>query len=185
MALFMVGLLERNVCMNREDRIWESIVAVLVIGLSIGAWVVSASFQQGENGIVGPGLFPRVLGVLLIVSSVMVLFGSWRKPLTASSSKTGSSTAGSITAGSSTSNSSANSDHRFTWPKLLRVVGLLIAVAFTPLLLGQFGLLVTSVIMTVGVCFLLGAKWHEALIAGVVMLAFVYLVFMLLLKVGA
>jgi putative tricarboxylic transport membrane protein len=169
-------MLERNVCMNREDRIWESIVAVLVIGLSIGAWVVSASFPQGENGIVGPGLFPRVLGVLLIVSSVMVLFGSWRKPLTAGPSDTGSNKPDSST---------TESDQRFTWPKLLRVVGLLIAVAFTPLLLGQFGLLVTSVIMTVGVCFLLGAKWHEALIAGVVMLAFVYLVFVLLLKVGA
>jgi putative tricarboxylic transport membrane protein len=181
MAFFVVKSLERNVCMNREDRIWESIVAVLVIGLSIGAWVVSASFPQGENGIVGPGLFPRVLGVLLIVSSAMVLFGSWRKPLTASPSDTGPSTTGP----SRPNSSSADSDQRFTWPKLLRVVGLLIAVAFTPLLLGQFGLLVTSVIMTVGVCFLLGAKWHEALIAGGVMLAFVYLVFVLLLKVGA
>jgi putative tricarboxylic transport membrane protein len=153
--------------MDKETRIWESIVAALVIGLSVLAWVVSASFPKGESAIVGPALFPRVLGVILIVSSLVVLFNSWRSPLSVMTS------------------SATGSGKDFAWSKLARAFALLAAFALTPLLLAQFGLLITAVVLTVGVCFLLGAKWHEVLIAGAVMLVFVYLVFILLLKVGS
>jgi cell division protein FtsW (lipid II flippase) len=127
-----------------------------------------------------------VLGVILIVSSLIVLIGSWRPQtvLTQSapdSSQTDSSQLDSSQLDSSQLDSGQNHD-RF---KLLRVACLLIAVAFTPLMLGQFGLLITAVVLTVGVCFLLGAKWSEALIAGGVMLVFVYLIFIQLLRVQA
>lgn len=153
--------------MDKETRIWESIVAVLVIGLSVIAWVVSAEFPKGDNSLVGPALFPRVLGAILIFSSLIVLIGSWSKSIPSSIPDPSSQPASS----------------GFDRLKLLRVVGMLSALALTPLLLGQFGLLVTTILLTVGVCFLLGAKWYEALVAGGVMLGFVYLVFILLLKV--
>jgi putative tricarboxylic transport membrane protein len=162
--------------MDKETRIWESLVAIIVIGLSVGAWVVSAGFPKGDNSLIGPALFPRVLGVILIVSSLIVLIGSWRPQTVLTQSAPDSSQTD-----SSQTDSSQNHD-RF---KLLRVACLLIAVAFTPLMLGQFGLLITAVVLTVGVCFLLGAKWSEALIAGGVMLVFVYLIFIQLLRVQA
>jgi putative tricarboxylic transport membrane protein len=152
--------------MDKETRIWESLVAIIVIGMSVGAWVFSAGFPKGDNSLIGPALFPRVLAVILTISSLIVVIGSWR-PQTVMTAMP--------------SDASQNAD-RF---KLLRVAGLLVAVAFAPLMLGQFGLLVTSVVLTVGVCFLLGAKWSEALIAGGVMLVFVYLIFIQLLRVQA
>lgn len=156
--------------MDKETRIWESIVAVLVIGLSLIAWVVSAAFPKGDSALVGPTVFPRILGVILIVSSATVLLGSWRSRTPASASP------------DLTRAASSEVSDRF---KLVRVAGLLIALALTPLVLAQFGLLATAVALTVGVCFLLGAKWFEALIAGGVMLTFVYLIFIQLLKVQA
>jgi putative tricarboxylic transport membrane protein len=149
---------------NKESRIWESIVAVIPIALSAGAWVVSAAFPKGDNAIAGPALFPRVLAVIIIVSSLVVLITSWRNKIT-----------------------TPPSDSSLNLPvdrlKLVRVIGLLGAMAFAPLLLGQFGLVATAVVLTTGVCLLLGAKWYEALIAGVVMFAFVELIFVMLLKV--
>jgi putative tricarboxylic transport membrane protein len=182
--------------MDKETRIWESLVAGIVITLSIGAWVVSAGFPKGDNSLIGPALFPQVLGVILIVSSLIVLIGSWRPQTVPAKRATDSSQpnpsqsdssqfeSGQLESGqleSGQPNASQNSD-RF---KLLRVAGLLIALAFAPAMLGQFGLLITTVVLTVGVCFLLGAKWFEALIAGGVMLVFVYLVFIQLLRVQA
>jgi putative tricarboxylic transport membrane protein len=149
--------------MDKETRIWESIVAVLAILLSTTAWVVSASFPKGDNAIVGPALFPRVLGTIIIISSVVVLISSWRTKTNATPS-----------------DSSLNPPDRL---KLIRVAGLLGVLALAPLALGQLGLVATAVVLTVGVCFLLGAKWYEALIAGGVMLAFVELIFVMLLKV--
>jgi putative tricarboxylic transport membrane protein len=150
--------------MDKESRIWESIVAVIAIALSTGAWVVSAGFPKGDNAIAGPALFPRVLGVIIIISSVAVLISSWRSKIIATPA-----------------NSSLNLP--VDRLKLVRVIGLLGAMAFAPLLLGQIGLVATAVVLTSGVCLLLGAKWFEALIAGAVMFAFVELIFVMLLKV--
>jgi putative tricarboxylic transport membrane protein len=150
--------------MDKESRIWESLVAVIAIALSAGAWVVSAAFPKGDNAIAGPALFPRVLGVIIIISSLVVLISSWRTKVITSPA-----------------------DSSINLPvdrlKLVRVIGLLGTLAFAPLVLGQIGLVATAVVLTTGVCLLLGAKWYEALIAGAVMFAFVELIFVMLLRV--
>jgi putative tricarboxylic transport membrane protein len=164
MAFFLEFTRDRRQQMDKESRIWETIVAAIAITLSTGAWVVSAAFPKGDNAIVGPALFPRVLGVIVIISSLVVLIASWR-------SKT------------NTTPSISSINLSVDRLKLVRVIGLLGVMAFAPFLLGQFGLVATAVVLTTGVCLLLGAKWFEALIAGAVMFAFVELIFVMLLKV--
>ncbi len=146
--------------MDKETRIWESLVAALVMALSATAWIVSASFPKGDNPLVGPAVFPRALSIILVIASAMVLLGSWR---------------GLTTTGAT--------EDAFSWSKLARVIGVLAALAVCPVLLAPLGLLVTTVLLTIAVCMLLGAKPLESLMASGVMLVFVYLVFILLLKV--
>lgn len=150
----------------KETRVWETAVLAIVVFLSIGAWVVSGSFPKGDSPLVGPAVFPRVLGVILLVSSIAVFWQSRREALQASREAT----------------PSPEPEVPFNWFKLLRPIGVLVLFGFAPLLLANIGLLATVGIITVCVCLLLGAKPLETGIASLGMVGFVYLVFILLLK---
>jgi hypothetical protein len=147
--------------MDKETRIWETLVVLVVLGLSVTAWLVSGSFPKGDNPMVGPAVFPRILGAILLISSFGVLWQSWR--------------------GAAVANLAAP----FDWTKILRPIGVLALFGLAPLGIAQVGLLATTTLITVAVCLLLNAKWLETVLAGVFMLAFVYVVFIWLLKVQA
>jgi hypothetical protein len=147
---------------ERTNRIWELIVAVVALGLGGAAWIASASLPPADDGIAGPALFPRVVGVILIVAA----FGLILENLRAAKADT-----------------SSDPGEQNIWQNLLKMGVLVVGLALTPFLVGVVGVAPLSVIFTVLACLLLGAKPLESLLTGGVMLAFVYVIFVWLLKV--
>jgi hypothetical protein len=153
----------------KETRVWETAVLAVVVFMSVGAWVVSASFPKGDSPLVGPALFPRVLGVILLIASIGVFWESRKAALQAAREAL----------------PSPEPQTKFDWLKLLRPIGVLFLFGLAPLMLANVGLLATVGIVTLCVCLLLGAKPLETGIASLFMVGFVYLVFILLLKMQA
>ena len=50
-----------------------NVIACVFIAISIWFFVVSLKFPAGSNGAVGPGYFPRIMCVLVIILSVLEL----------------------------------------------------------------------------------------------------------------
>ena len=155
--------------MNSSEQKWELAVAVLVSALGIGAWVFSSAFPTQANPIVGPALFPRALGAIIILTSVLMVAQRWilaRKTMPEVRIEPSLDTkAKLIQAG--------------------RLLGLILILGLAPWILPQIGLLFTAVFYTIIVSLLLSAKWFEASIGGLTMLVFVYIVFIQILKVAA
>lgn len=147
----------------KNQHVWEMLVAVIVLFFSIAAWVYSAEFPTQENPIVGPALFPRVLGVILGGSALYLLVSNlwlWQKTRTL---ETGEA----------------------VLPQLGRLALVVVALALVPFVFAQIGLLWTAVLYTMAACLVLGAKPLEAFLGAIVMLGFVYVVFIQILKVQA
>jgi hypothetical protein len=52
----------------------------LVMALGIGVAVVARGYRLGSLRRMGPGYFPLLLGLLLIVTGALILLGGWRSP---------------------------------------------------------------------------------------------------------
>lgn len=50
-----------------------NIIACIFIAISVWFFVISLKFPAGNNGAVGPGYFPRIMCVLVIILSVLEL----------------------------------------------------------------------------------------------------------------
>jgi hypothetical protein len=154
-----------------SEQKWEFAVALLVVALSIGAWIFSSEFPTQANPVVGPALFPRVLGAIIILTSGFMVVQSWllaRKTVPEAISL----------------ETEPLLDSKAKVFRALRLFGLVLILGLAPLILSQIGLLFTAVFYTVLVSLLLGAKWFEALIGGATMLFFVFVVFIQILKVA-
>jgi len=142
-------------------RPWELLVSLIALGLGIAAWVMSNSFPRTDEGYLGPALFPKILAVVLVVAGLGLILPNIRKP------------------------GFWQSVEPNLGRNLLPVTLLLGALLLTPWLVGKIGLVMSTVLYSVVTSLLLGARWREALLVGVAMLAFVYVVFVQLLKVSA
>jgi len=136
-------------------------VSLIALGLGIAAWVMSNSFPRTDEGYLGPALFPKILAVVLVVAGLGLILPNIRKP------------------------GFWQSVEPNLGRNLLPVTLLLGALLLTPWLVGKIGLVMSTVLYSVVTSLLLGARWREALLVGVAMLAFVYVVFVQLLKVSA
>lgn len=145
--------------MENPTRPWELIGSILVLGLGITAWVLSSSFPRTDGGYLGPALFPKILGGILVATSLGLLIPNLRKP------------------------GLWQAFEPQTAQRLLPIGVLLGALLFSPWLIAKIGLVFTTVLFSMMVAILLGAKWAETLLLGAIMTGFVYLVFVVLLKV--
>ena len=144
---------------ENTSRAWEFLIALVAVGLGLTAWVLSNEFPRTDEGYLGPGLFPKILGSVLVVSGLALAWPGLRRP--------GLGQAFRAEAG------------MHLWPMLL----VLVVLAFTPWLISKVGLLTTAVGVAVLAAFLLEARWKQVLVMAVIFGAFIYLVFGLLLRV--
>lgn len=144
---------------ENTSRAWEFLVALVAVGLGIAAWVLSNEFPRTDEGYLGPALFPKILGFVLVVSGLALAWPNLRR--------SGLGQAFRAEAG------------MHLWPMLL----VLVVLAFTPWLISKVGLLATAVGVAVLAAFLLEARWKQVVVMAVIFGAFIYLVFGVLLRV--
>ncbi|WP_337844611.1 tripartite tricarboxylate transporter TctB family protein [Thermus sp.] len=136
------------------ERVWETLGALLALLLGGAALVLARGLPQMEGGYPGPALFPSLLGVVLVASS-LGLFSAGRL------GPRGEGEAG----------------------RLPRVLGALVGLGTAPLLLKALGLAALAGLLTLWAGFLLRGKgWAVFLAAGVVA-SFVYAFFVRILGV--
>lgn len=147
--------------MGTPTRLWELLVSLLVLALGSLALLLGSRFPRTEEGYLGPGLFPTLLGTVLILASLGLILSNLRKPGLLQSLEPDLLT------------------------RLLPVLALLSGLLLAPWLVPRLGLLLTTALFSMLTALLLGARWAEALFLGGFMMGFVYLVFVLLLGVQA
>lgn len=145
--------------MGHPTRPFELLVCLIALALGLTAWFVSDSFPRTDKGYLGPALFPKLLAVGLAVASLGLLYRNLRQPGLVASLKL------------------------LAWGNLLRIGGILLALVLSPWALGKLGLLGSAGLLVLLSSLLLGARWLEALLTALFMVAFVYVVFVQLLKV--
>ncbi|MFN3390950.1 MAG: tripartite tricarboxylate transporter TctB family protein [Meiothermus ruber] len=145
--------------MVNPTRPFELLVCLIALALGLAAWLISDTFPRTAEGYLGPALFPKLLAVGLAIASLSLLYRNLRQPGLGASLKL------------------------LAWPNLLRIGGILLALALTPWALGKLGLLGSAGALVLLSSLLLGARWLEALLTALFMVAFVYVVFVQLLKV--
>lgn len=146
--------------MENSSRAWEFLVSLVAIGLGIAAWVLSSDFPRTDEGYLGPALFPRILGSVLVLAGLGVIWPNLRR-------------AGLVQA-------FRQEAGMHLWPVLL----LVLVLAFSPWLVSKVGLLATAAGVAVLAARLLEARWIQILGMAVVFVVFIYLVFGLLLRVS-
>ncbi len=145
--------------MVNPTRPFELLVCLIALALGLAAWFISDTFPRTAEGYLGPALFPKLLAVGLSLASLSLLYRNLRQPGLGASLQ------------------------RLPWPNLLRIAGILLALALSPWALGKLGLLGSAGVLVLLSSLLLGARWLEALLTALFMVAFVYVVFVQLLKV--
>lgn len=145
--------------MVNPTRPFELLVCLIALALGLAAWFISDTFPRTAEGYLGPALFPKLLAIGLAMASLTLLYRNLRQPGLGASLKL------------------------LAWPNLLRIGGILLALALTPWALGKLGLLGSAGALVLLSSLLLGARWLEALLTALFMVAFVYVVFVQLLKV--
>ena len=144
--------------MQNSARFWEGLGALLALGLGTATWVLSSGLPRPESGL-GPDLFPRVLAAVLVVSGAGILLVRKGKP------------------------GSGLPLPKTVLLDLLRVTLLLLTLALAPWLLTRVGLVPTATLFTVLASLFMGARWKEVLLAGAIIWAVGYVVFVRLLGV--
>lgn len=145
--------------MGNPTRPFELLVCLIALALGLTAWFVSDSFPRTDEGYLGPALFPKMLAVGVAVASLSLLYRNLRQPGLGASLKL------------------------LAWDNLLRIGGVLLALLLAPWALDKLGLLGSAGLLVLLSSLLLGARWLEALLTALFMVAFVYGVFVQLLKV--
>ncbi|AWR85576.1 tripartite tricarboxylate transporter TctB family protein [Meiothermus taiwanensis] len=145
--------------MVNPARPFELLVCLIALALGLAAWFISDTFPRTAEGYLGPALFPKLLAVGLAAASLGLIYRNLRLP------------------------GLAASFGLLAWGNLLRIGGVLLALLLTPWALDKLGLLGSAGLLVLLSCLLLGARWLEALLTALFMVAFVYVVFVQLLKV--
>lgn len=136
------------------ERVWETLGALLALLLGGAVLVLARGLPQMEGGYPGPALFPSLLGVALVASSL-----------------------GLLSAGRLGPRGEGEAGH------LPRVLGALVGLGTAPFLLKATGLAALAGLLTLWAGFLLkGRGWAVCLAAGVVA-SFVYAFFVRILGV--
>jgi len=91
--------------MADSTRPFELLVCLIALALGLAAWFISDTFPRTAEGYLGPALFPKLLAVGLSLASLSLLYRNLRQPGLGTSLKW------------------------LTWPNLLRICGILLALA--------------------------------------------------------
>ena len=150
-----------------QRRVVSTSAAVAAGGGILGLYLIisSRSFPAGFNSLPGPGFFPLILGLLIVVFSVMIAFEA-RAPFP--------------TATATESDPTVSEKPRSPWFRPCLTIALLAFFLFSWELVP---FLVRTPILVAGLMRVSGSSWRSALIASILFTAVVYGLFQLGLRV--
>ncbi len=137
------------------------LAALTLIIVSVGVWIISASFPDMDKGYPGPSLFPRIIATGLFVIGIWDVIGVIYKKETFVTNH--------------------DSKDRRDYP--MRLLTGIILIAIFPLTSPILGFLPSLFMLTIGMGILLQISWHKTLVIGVLTVAFIYVIFSQLLNV--